>query len=69
MWFSLLSTGVKTAAAIYKNKKEAQQLESVAEKNHMARMAAGEIEFKKAVMANNQQGWNCLLYTSDAADE
>ena len=56
MWFSLLSTGVKTAAAIYKNKKEAQQLESVAEKNHMARMAAGEIEFKKAVMANNQQG-------------
>ena len=57
MWFSLLSTGVKTAAAIYKNKKEAQQLESVAEKNHMARMAAGEIEYKKAVMANNQQGW------------
>ena len=57
MWFSLLSTGVKTAAAIYKNKKEAQQLESVAEKNHMARMAADEIEFKKAVMANNQQGW------------
>ena len=57
MWFSLLSTGVKTAAAIYKNKKEAQQLESVAEKNQMARMAAGEIEYKKAVMANNQQGW------------
>jgi len=57
MWFSLLSTGVKTAAAIYKNKKEAQQLESVAEKNHMARMAAGEIEYKKAVMSNNQQGW------------
>ena len=57
MWFSLLSTGVKTAAAIYKNKKEAQQLESVPEKNHMARMAAGEIEYKKAVMANNNQGW------------
>ena len=57
MWFSLLSTGVKTAAAIYKNKKEAQQLESVAEKNYMARMAAGEIEYKKAVMSNNQQGW------------
>ena len=57
MWFSLLSTGVKTAAAIYKNKKEAQQLDSVAEKNQMARMAAGEIEYKKAVMANNQQGW------------
>ena len=57
MWFSLLSTGVKTASAIYKNKKEAQQLESVAEKNYMARMAAGEIEYKKAVMANNQQGW------------
>lgn len=57
MWFSLLSTGVKTAAAIYKNKKEAQQLESLAEKNYMAKMAAGEIEYKKAVMANNNQGW------------
>ena len=40
MWFSLLSTGVKTAAAIYKNKKEAQHLETVAEKNHKPRMAA-----------------------------
>lgn len=57
MWFSLLSTGFKTAAAIYKNKKEAQQLESLAEKNYMAKMAAGEIEYKKAVMANNNQGW------------
>lgn len=57
MWFSLLSTGVKTAAAIYKNKKEAQQLESLAEKNYMAKMAAGEIEYKKAVMANNNAGW------------
>jgi len=49
---SLISTGFKTAATIYKNKKEAQQLESLAEKNHMAKMAAGEIEYKKAVMAN-----------------
>jgi len=57
MWFSLLSTGVKTAAAIYKNKKEAQQLESLAEKNYMARMASGEIEYQKAVMNNNNQGW------------
>ena len=57
MWFSLISTGFKTAATIYKNKKEAQQLESLAEKNHMAKMAAGEIEYKKAVMANNNAGW------------
>ena len=57
MWFSLISTGFKTAATIYKNKKEAQQLESLAEKNYMAKMAAGEIEYKKAVMANNNAGW------------
>ena len=57
MWFSLLSTGLKTAAVIYKNKKEAQQLESLAEKNYMARMASGEIEYQKAVMNNNNQGW------------
>ena len=56
MWFNLISMALKTGAEVYKNKKEAQQLESVAEKNYMAKMAAGEIEYKKAVM-DNQSGY------------
>ena len=57
MWFNLIGMALKTGAEVYKNKKEAQQLESVAEKNYMAKMAAGEIEYQKAVMDNNNQGW------------
>ena len=52
MWFNLIGMALKTGAEVYKNKKEAQQLESVAEKNYMAKMAAGEIEYQKAVMDN-----------------
>jgi uncharacterized ion transporter superfamily protein YfcC len=57
MWFNLIGMALKTGAEVYKNKKEAQQLESVAEKNYMAKMATGEIEYQKAVMDNNNQGW------------
>ena len=57
MWFNLIGMALKTGAEVYKNKKEAQQLESVAEKNYMAKMAAGEIEYQKAIMDNNNQDW------------
>jgi hypothetical protein len=56
MWFNLIGMALKTGAEVYKNKKEAQQLESVAEKNYMAKMAAGEIEYQKAVI-DNQSGY------------
>ncbi len=56
MWFNLIGMALKTGAEVYKNKKESQQLESVAEKNYMAKMAAGEIEYQKAVM-DNQSGY------------
>jgi hypothetical protein len=56
MWFNLIGMALKTGAEVYKNKKEAQQLESVAEKNYMAKMAAGEIEYQKAIM-DNQSGY------------
>jgi len=56
MWFNLIGMALKTGAEVYKNKKEAQQLESVAEKNYMAKMATGEIEYQKAVM-DNQSGY------------
>jgi hypothetical protein len=64
MWFNLIGMALKTGAEVYKNKKEAQQLESVAEKNYMAKMAAGEIEYQKAIMDNNNQGWKDELVSS-----
>ena len=56
IWFSLAKMALKTGAEVYKNKQEAKQLESVAAKNHMAKMAAGEISYKKSVRASNDQG-------------
>jgi len=56
LWFSLAKMALKTGAEVYKNKKETEQLQSVAAKNHMAKMAAGEIEYQNAVRKSNDQG-------------
>jgi hypothetical protein len=37
--------------------KRSKRLESLAERNYMERVAKGEIEYQKAVMDNNNQGW------------
>ena len=49
MWLGLLKFGLKTGAEIYKNKKEARVLESVAEKKQMQRVIDGEIEMVKTI--------------------
>ena len=53
----LLPSGIKLGMEIMKNKQNTKRLESVAEMKHMERMATGELEYKQAVMNNNQQGW------------
>ena len=53
----LLPTGIKVGMEIVKNRQNPRRLESVAEMKHMERMASGELEYKKAVIQNNQQGW------------
>ena len=53
----LLPTGIKVGMEIVKNRQNTRRLESVAEMKHMERMASGELEYKQAVMNNNQQGW------------
>ena len=57
MWFNLLGMAVKTGAEVFTKKQETKRLEALAERNYMERVANGELEYKKAVMANNQQGW------------
>ena len=53
----ILPSGIKLGMEIMKNKQNTRRLESVAEMKHMERMANGELEYKQAVMTNNQQGW------------
>lgn len=57
IWFSLLSSVVKTGAEVFKNRQESKRLESVAEKTYMSKMASGEIDYQKSVMDNNNQGF------------
>mgnify|MGYP003146384210 FL=1 len=61
MWISIASKLVpgiiKTGMSIATNRRKTRELESVAEMKHAERMASGELEYKKAVITNNQQGW------------
>ena len=61
MWLSIASKLVpgiiKTGMSIASNRRRAKEFESVAEMRHAEKMANGEVEYQKAVMQNNQQGW------------
>jgi len=56
IWFGLAKMALKTGAEVYKNRQETKQLESLAAKNQMAKMAAGELEYKAQVLKSNDQG-------------
>ncbi len=61
MWLQIASKLVpgiiKTGMSIASNRRRAKEFESVAEMRHAEKMANGEVEYQKAVMQNNQQGW------------
>jgi len=61
MWLNiaakLVPGMIKTGMSIAANRRKAKELESVAEMNHAQKMADGQIEYKKAVMNNQNQGW------------
>ena len=61
MWLNIAAKLVPgiitTGMSIASNRRRTKELESVAEMKHAERMASGELEYKKAVIANNNQGW------------
>ena len=57
MWFSAIKLALNAGSHIYKKRKETQMLMADAQATHASRMARGELEYKQAVMTNNQQGW------------
>ena len=61
MWLNIaakLVPGIiKTGMSIASNRRRSKELESVAEMKHAERMASGELEYKKAIITNNNQGW------------
>mgnify|MGYP003638670670 FL=1 len=57
MWLSIAKMAFQTGAHVMKNRQQTKMLVSDAERLHAQKMANGELEYKKAVMANNNQGW------------
>ena len=57
MWLSAIKLAVSAGSHIYKKRKETQMLMADAQATHASKMARGELEYKQAVMTNNQQGW------------
>jgi hypothetical protein len=61
MWLNiaakLVPGMIKTGMSIAANRRKAKELESIAEMNHAQKMADGQIDYQKAVMDNNNQGW------------
>ena len=67
MWLSLAKLALKTGAEVYKNKKETQQLESIAQKKQMERIVSGEIEYKAKAIESQKNDWKdefCLILLS-----
>jgi|TARA_R110000823_G_scaffold291199_1_gene409579 uncharacterized ion transporter superfamily protein YfcC len=57
MWLNIISGAFKVGAHVMKNRQQTKILISDAEKLHAQKMANGEVEYQKAVMNNNNQGW------------
>ena len=57
MWLGAIKLALNAGTHIYKKRKETQMLMADAQATHASKMARGELEYKQAVMTNNQQGW------------
>ena len=67
MWFGLAKMALKTGAEVYKNRQESKILNSLAEKKHLERVVAGEVEFKSKVIESHRGDLKdefCLLLIS-----
>ena len=71
MWLNLAAKLVpgmiKTGMSIAANRRKTKELESVAELKMAERMAAGEVEFRKAVIDSHKGDWKdefCLILIS-----
>ena len=57
MWLSAVKLAINAGSHIYKKRKATQMLMADAQRTYAEKMARGDIEYKQAVMQNNQQGW------------
>lgn len=57
MWFSLAKLALHAGKEVYMNRQESKILHSLAERKHLEKVIAGEVEYKKEILKTNQQGY------------
>ena len=57
MWFGLAKMALKTGAEVYKNRQESKILNSLAERKHLEKVVAGEIEYKGKIIESHKGDW------------
>ena len=57
MWLSGLKLAFKAGSHIYQQRQKTKMLMADAESKHAERLASGELEYKKEIIKNNNQGW------------
>ena len=50
MWFSLAKLALHAGKEVYKNRQESKILHSLAERKHLEKVIAGEVEYKKEIL-------------------
>ena len=57
MWFSAIKLAVQAGSHIYKQRQKTKMLMADAESRHAEKLANGELEYKKEIIASNDKGW------------
>jgi len=57
MWFGLARMALRTGAEVYKNRQESRILNSLAERRHLEKVVAGEIEYKGKIIESHRGDW------------
>ena len=57
MWFSLAKLALHAGKEVYKNRQESKILHSLAERKHLEKVIAGEIEFKNTIVQSHKGDW------------
>ena len=57
MWLSAVKLAIKAGSHIYAKRQQTKMLMADAETKHAQKLADGELEYKKEIIASNDKGW------------
>lgn len=57
MWLSAIKLAINAGTHVYKQRQQTKMLMADAEAKHAEKLASGELEYKKEIIASNDKGW------------